>query len=257
MNWVWSLRLRPSVKFVLLALADAADDNGVCWPSVPTIANKTCLEDRSVQRILTNVKRDGLLEIERRYRKDGTSTSNRYRLTMKIGGDKTPPPPAPANCQVAVTATSPPGDTVATQTTSEPSIESAPPQPLSCGGAEFIFPKQFSPREVALSAKQLTKLPPELAQEILDELAARMNAGAVRGSPLGYLRTLVSRAKEGTFSPEAGVRVAAAREREQSLVMQAQPISCVLSDQERKERIENLYRIMARHPKIRQESQNG
>ena len=259
MNWVWSLRLRPSVKFVLLALADAADDNGVCWPSVATIANKTCLEDRSVQRILSKVKMDGLLEIERRYKNAGAPTSNRYRLTMKTGGDKTSPPPIPADSQVVVTESPPPGDASVTQTTNESSVNPQPLPSVSCGGPELIFPKQFSGREMVLATQHLSGLPPELAQEVLDELAARMNAGAVRGSPLGYLRTLASRAKEGAFSPEAGVQVAAAREREreQSLARQTQPVSRILTEQERKERIGDLYRIMARQPKTRQESQNG
>ena len=26
MNWAWQLRLKPTIKFVLMALADAADD---------------------------------------------------------------------------------------------------------------------------------------------------------------------------------------------------------------------------------------
>ena len=38
MNWAWGLPLKPSVKFVLLALADASDDAGYCWPSIPTLA---------------------------------------------------------------------------------------------------------------------------------------------------------------------------------------------------------------------------
>ena len=258
MNWVWALRLRPSVKFVLLALADAADDNGVCWPSVPTIANKTCLEDRSVQRILSSVKRDGLLEIERRYRKDGTPTSNRYRLTMKIGGDKTPPHPAPADCQGVVAVVPPPGDASATQTTTESSVNRELLQPASCG-SDLIFPKQLSDREIVLAGQRLIGLPPELAQEILDELAARLSAGQVRGAPLSYLRTLVARTKDGSFVAEAGVRIAAAREREreQLLARQAQPASHMLSREESKKRIEALRLTMARRTKSYQESQNG
>ncbi len=57
------------------------DDDGYCWPSVPTLARKTSLDDRSVQRILNQLKADGLLRVEPRYRKDG-STSNGYRLRM-------------------------------------------------------------------------------------------------------------------------------------------------------------------------------
>lgn len=59
MNWAWQLRLKPNVKFVLMVLADACDDDGYCWPSVPTLAKKTCLDDRSVQRILNQLKAGG------------------------------------------------------------------------------------------------------------------------------------------------------------------------------------------------------
>ncbi len=261
MNWVWSLRLRPSVKFVLLALADAADDNGHCWPSVATIANKTCLEDRSVQRILSKVKIDGLLEIERRYKNDGAPTSNRYRLAMKTSGDKTSPSPTPADCQGVVAGVSSPGDASVIQTTSDPSNESKPLQPASCcgSGAELIYPKQLSSREIVLATQRLIELPSELAQEILDELAARLSAGQVRGAPLSYLRTLVARTKDGSFVAEAGVRIAAAREREreQLLARQTQPASYMLSREESKKRIEALRLTMARSTKSYQESQNG
>ena len=38
MNWAWRQKLKPVPKLVLMALADAADDNGICWPSVATVA---------------------------------------------------------------------------------------------------------------------------------------------------------------------------------------------------------------------------
>jgi hypothetical protein len=35
-----------------MSLADAADDEGVCWPSIPTLARKCCISTRTVQRSL-------------------------------------------------------------------------------------------------------------------------------------------------------------------------------------------------------------
>jgi hypothetical protein len=61
------------------------------------------------------------------------------------------------------------------------------------------------------------------AQALLDELAARLQANAVRTSPLAYLRGLVRRALAGKFVPELGQRVAAARRRhEEDLVASRQ-----------------------------------
>ena len=52
--------------------------------------------------------------------------------------------------------------------------------------------------------RRLVHLPIELAQQILDELALRINAGRIRSTPLAYLAGLISRAEVGTFVPTAG-----------------------------------------------------
>ena len=219
MNWAWGLRLKPNVKFVLMALADACDDDGYCWPSVPTLAKKTCLDDRSVQRILNQLKADGLVRAEPRYRKDGSPTSNGYRLRLNPPGDKLSPP-LPAACHQVVTPVSPPGGSRVTLTTTEHTNQSKPPPPQAevvgeGGGRGLIYPKPLSPNEVAIAIRRLATLPPMLAQALLDELAGRLNAHTVRGAPLSYLRALIACAEAGTFTPEVGVRVAQARERQQ------------------------------------------
>lgn len=220
MNWAWQLRLKPTVKFVLMALADACDDEGYCWPSVPTLANKTCLDDRSVQRILKKLKADGLVQVQPRYRNNGSATSNGYRLPLNLTGGNLSPPTL-AQSREVVTQAPPPGGSRVTQTTTEHTREPKPQQPGSVaadiGGSGLIFPKQLTTRESELAMRHLGALAPVLAQELLDELAGRLNAHAVRGAPLGYLRSLAVRAEAGTFTPEAGIRVALARERDKEL----------------------------------------
>lgn len=258
MNWAWLLLLRPSVKLVLMALADAADDHGYCWPSVQTIARKTNLDVRSVQRILSSLQKTGLLIVEHRYRKDGSQSTNRYRLALEIRGDKMPPI-TPVQSQAGVAFAPLSGDIDATQTTSESSMESKPPQPPDGAGRDLIYPRQLSVREVVLASQRLNGLSSELAQEVLDEVAARMNAGSVRGSPLAYLRSLVNRAREGTFTPEAGVRVAQNREREKAIAEHAKRQASSNISQNTispQEQLVKLYEAMGRKPKIRQESQN-
>ena len=44
---------------VLLAMADFADDEGLCWPSIPVIAQKARLEERHVYNVLRKLKADG------------------------------------------------------------------------------------------------------------------------------------------------------------------------------------------------------
>lgn len=48
---------------VLLALADFANERGDCWPSVPTIAAKARMDERSARRILRKLEAKGWLTV--------------------------------------------------------------------------------------------------------------------------------------------------------------------------------------------------
>ena len=85
-------------------------------------------------------------------------------------------------------------------------------QAPASNAAALEYPPGLSAPETAAAKQQLARLPVELAQELLDELAGRMASGGIRGSPLSYLRGLIGRAKEGAFTPEAAVTIAAGRE---------------------------------------------
>lgn len=62
------------------------------------------------------------------------------------------------------------------------------------------------------AGEMLTQCPVELQQPVLDEWAAAIKDGKIhRSSPLPYLRSLVTRAAAGTFTPDAGVAVSAKR----------------------------------------------
>jgi len=80
MTAVWSTDM-PSAgrKLVALALADIADDEGRCWPSVRHIARKCSMDERSVQRHLRDLEREGLIE-----RQDRPGRSRIYWLRGDI-----------------------------------------------------------------------------------------------------------------------------------------------------------------------------
>lgn len=78
------------------------------------------------------------------------------------------------------------------------------------GGGDLFIPQQLLPEERA-AARALVQCCADQAQALLDELSARLQANAVRTSPLAYLRGMVNRARTGQFIPELGLRVAAAR----------------------------------------------
>lgn len=65
---------------VLLALADWADDSGVSWPSIPTLAEKARLQRRRVQYIIRKLESDGILDIEEG---GGRNKQHRYALNLE------------------------------------------------------------------------------------------------------------------------------------------------------------------------------
>jgi len=96
-----------------------------------------------------------------------------------------------------------------------------PKQPVPLVSQEsieaLILPDQLSVKERELALRHLGPFSLEIAQEILDELTDRLNSNSVRGPSISYLRALVERAKVGTFTPEAGIRVAHRRKRDKEL----------------------------------------
>ncbi|MBH9537511.1 helix-turn-helix domain-containing protein [Novosphingopyxis sp. YJ-S2-01] len=66
MSKVWEIDLPDSEKIVLLALADAANDEGTCWPSMKTLATKCSKSDRTVQGAIQTLCKKGLLNRKER-----------------------------------------------------------------------------------------------------------------------------------------------------------------------------------------------
>lgn len=69
-------------RFVLLALADFANDDGECWPSVTTVAKKTCMSIRGVQQIMRRLEAQGWLRTEQNAGRNGC---NKYVVTPARG----------------------------------------------------------------------------------------------------------------------------------------------------------------------------
>lgn len=82
LTWAFEQDLKSGPKFVLVALADWADDEGSCFPGVVTIAKRVGSVESAVRENLSRLKRAGLVVEERRNRASGARTSNRYWLQM-------------------------------------------------------------------------------------------------------------------------------------------------------------------------------
>lgn len=73
MSVVWEMALQPTKKFVLLALADCANDVGTgCFPSVPTIAKKCSLSIRIVRKCIGELAEGGHITIQERSGRSST-----------------------------------------------------------------------------------------------------------------------------------------------------------------------------------------
>jgi hypothetical protein len=81
LTWVWKHApiQDPTCLLVLASLADQANDDGYCWPSVSSTAKRCRISERQVQRWVQKLVDDGLLEVQER-----PGTSNMYRI---LGGD--------------------------------------------------------------------------------------------------------------------------------------------------------------------------
>lgn len=92
MGLVWDLEcptkyngvdFRPSHKFTLLAYADHADHHGKnIYPAVKTISNKTGLDERTVQRLTSDLEAMGLLTADGH----GPRGTNKWFLPYDEGG---------------------------------------------------------------------------------------------------------------------------------------------------------------------------
>lgn len=73
--------LTGNKRLTLLALADNASDEGVCWPSYETIAKKINTTRRSAIRLIIELEREGYLIRKPRYKDDKQErTSNAFIL---------------------------------------------------------------------------------------------------------------------------------------------------------------------------------
>ena len=79
MSYIWKNGPQnQSETIVLLALADYANDEGECWPSINGLMQKSRLSERGVQQILRRLEGQGWLEI-----KYGTGRKNCNIYTIK------------------------------------------------------------------------------------------------------------------------------------------------------------------------------
>lgn len=82
-SWAFKVDgLTMTQKFVLVALADWADEENSCFPGQKKLAGKTNSSVATVRRALDALEDQGLISRERRTRKSGYRTSDRFFLSV-------------------------------------------------------------------------------------------------------------------------------------------------------------------------------
>lgn len=237
MTWAWGTKLPPASKLLLMALADEADDSGYCFPSQRRLAVKCGITDRTVRRLIVELQAKGHVRIEHRYRPDGSPTSNGYRLLRVDPPDKTSGG-ADTHVRGARTRVSGGADTHVLRPTTYPLSNPPPPPPPPPppdesitsdhravdnvgadrrGGGDRQFPKALTAGQIGALHDILTGIDSSQVQQVLDELAGRMQVGSVT-NPIRYCATLVQRLKCARFTPELGIRIAEARAAERQRI---------------------------------------
>jgi len=92
MTWVWDHSPAVGTELLmLLAIADHASDNGRdAWPSIKTLARRTRLGERTVQRVLRRLADEGHLVIH----VGGGRRSNHYEIPMTSDNTELSTPPS-------------------------------------------------------------------------------------------------------------------------------------------------------------------
>jgi len=120
MSACWPLRMPPSPKAVLISLADNANDHGECWPSIPTICERTCLSERTVHAAIKWLEQAKIVTADR-------SNGRHTRYVLKPENFREPPQQLHprSDCTPANTAVTPANAAVV-----PPQIPQSPPQQL-------------------------------------------------------------------------------------------------------------------------------
>lgn len=80
MTAVWErIDLTSTQKLVLLALADWANDDGLCWPSIDRVAVKSSLKRRAVQMTIRSLEESGFLR-----REELVGRGNKYWVNIPV-----------------------------------------------------------------------------------------------------------------------------------------------------------------------------
>lgn len=84
-TWAFEQELPTIDKFVLVVLADYADEANTCYPGQAMIGRRVGASVSTVHRAIKRLEARRLIEREARWVGKGERTSDRYRLILTCG----------------------------------------------------------------------------------------------------------------------------------------------------------------------------
>lgn len=77
-RWAWAQPIKPaSAKLVLLAIADRANEENLCWPSIDRMTKDTGLDRKTIMACVSKLENIGVLTVIRE-----NGASNKYQLLV-------------------------------------------------------------------------------------------------------------------------------------------------------------------------------
>lgn len=197
MAWAWK---RPGLTstevLVLLALADHADDEGLCWPGQRGVAEKARMARPTVNVIIRRLQDKGALTVIQRTDRDGRKLANRYRLAIAETGGACQP--ALHTMSGSMTSDVSEDDISYQESSREPSEEPSRRESVPNGAAPTDLENKLRLSLTAIREKKprASRIPEDFA--LTDERAAYARANGVTGIQVEFERfTDYWRAKAG------------------------------------------------------------
>ena len=156
MSQVWETGpSKQSHLLVMLALSDYANDEGICWPSMSSIAQKARITERGARKIVRELEALGWLYIDTG---GGRHGCNRYIVNPEQGSPRNDVPPGTAMQKpgTAMQETRNSGSAEPSRTVKEPSVSKVRPIDILCQAVRAETAKDFAAHRRAIK-KPLTE----------------------------------------------------------------------------------------------------
>ncbi len=198
LSWAWEQELAEGEKLLLMAIADHADDEGVCWPGQAGLARKIGRTDRTVRTRLVKLEALGLIARKPRYNAEGHRTSDMITLLMPTGKlchRKTLPPEEAASGEPSGVLPTPLGSTT---------VGDSPTVKSGNTSGEGDRPNQEAdedrPPPVTVDRHRLTAEEWRMARTIMAEwnmlAGTEFHLTGTRGKATEHLKRIVGRIRE-------------------------------------------------------------